>query len=96
MSGGGGRLFSLLSSIPLRFCFFKFPVSPDLFPSGFIHDLHLEIIYVHENKPSAILGKGCVCVHMCVCRERDIRASSVGLRLHQCNSVRAARTDVYD
>ncbi len=50
-------MFFLLSSIPLHFCFFKFPVSPDLFPSSFIHDLHLEIIYVHENKPSAILGK---------------------------------------
>lgn len=64
MSRGGDRLFFLLSSIPLHFCFFKFPVSPDLFPSGFIHDLHLEIIYVHENKPSAILGKTCVCVQV--------------------------------
>lgn len=55
MSGGEERLFALLSSIPLHFCFLKFPVSLGLFPLGFIHDLHLEIIYVHKNKPSAIL-----------------------------------------
>lgn len=52
-------------SLCLHFCFFKFPISPDLFPSGFIHDLHLEIISVHENKPSAILGKSRVCMFVC-------------------------------
>lgn len=53
-------------SAPFLF-FFKFLVSPDLFPSGFIHDLHLEIISAHENKPSAISGKSVrssVCVEL--------------------------------
>lgn len=50
-------MFALHGSMPRHFCFVKFPVSPGLFPSGFIHDPHLEIIYVHKNRPSAILGK---------------------------------------
>lgn len=59
---GGGGLFTFLLR---NFCFVKFPVSPGLFPSGFIHDPHLEIIYIHKNKPSAAFGKTLVCV--CVC-----------------------------
>lgn len=66
-------------SLCLHFCFFfKFPISPDLFPSGFIHDLHLEIISVHENKPSAILGKS-------LCALKGWRESSGTLLLQRCS-----------
>lgn len=65
------------------FLFFQVSSFTDLFPSGFIHDLHLEIIELHENTPSAIFFENtsaCMCVHMC--REGDIRASSAGFRLY--------------
>ena len=85
-------MFFLLGSIPLHFCFFKFPVSPNLFPSGFIHDLHLEIISVHENKSSAILGKSCacICVYASVLKG-TLGCQAVRFRLHRCNSVSAVR-----
>lgn len=85
----GRRVIVFFTQLPTPpFCFFKFPVSPDWFPSGFIHDLHLEIIHAHENKPSAILGKSCVHGHMW---RRTLKASSVGCSQLQCNSGSAAR-----